>query len=112
MATISWDVGHLSTFLGVPEPTITTLIDTPTLELVRAVLDAAARKAHDFEELQSEKLRLEVELENAVRSSENKVHGLKVTVENSLKEAAEIREKLSSEGMSSPLPKKKKNDGY
>ncbi len=98
MATEIFDSGYLSAHLGVPRAILDTLIDAPTAELVRGLLQAVAVKAHEYEELQAEKLRLEVELENAVRSSESRCQGLKATVDKALQDVNELREKLSSEG--------------
>ncbi|KAI9745558.1 MAG: hypothetical protein M1818_001092 [Claussenomyces sp. TS43310] len=91
MATATWDVGRLSTFLNVSEPLFTNLLDTPTVELVKLVLDAVATKAYEYEELQSDKIRLEVELENAVRTSENRAQGIKVTIDNALNEVNDLQ---------------------
>jgi nucleoprotein TPR len=99
MAAATIDPGYLSAYLDVPRATLETLIDAPTAELVRGLLEAVTVKARQNEELQAEKLRLEVELENAVRSSESRSQGLKATVDKALQNVNELREKLSSEGM-------------
>ncbi len=99
MATATWDIGYLSAYLAVPQTTLITLLDAPTVELVRAVLEAVAVKARENEELQADKLRLEIELENAVRNAETRSQGLKATVDKALNEVNELREKLNSEGM-------------
>jgi nucleoprotein TPR len=98
MATSVADVGYLSSYLNVPQPTLQTIIDAPTAELVKSLLEAITTKAHEHEELQSDKIRLEIELENAVRSSETRSQGLKGTVDKALKEVHELREKLNLEG--------------
>jgi nucleoprotein TPR len=100
MAT-SVDIGYLSTYLHVPQPTLHALVDAPTAELVKAVLEAITVKANEHEELQSDKIRLDIELENAVRVSESRSQGLKATVDKSLQDVNELREKLNSEGMRS-----------
>jgi nucleoprotein TPR len=98
MATATYDSGYLSAYLDIPRATLDTLIDAPTAELVRGLIEAVALKARQNEELQAEKLRLEVELENAVRSSESRSQALKATVDKALQEVNVLREKLSSEG--------------
>jgi nucleoprotein TPR len=98
MATTALDSGYLSAYLDVPRATLDTLIDAPTAELVRRLLEAVAVKARQNEELQAEKLRLEIELENAVRSSESRSQGLKATVDKALQDVNGLREKLTSEG--------------
>jgi len=98
MAAAALDSGYLSAYLDVPRATLDTLTDAPTAELVRGLLEAVVAKARENEEVQAEKLRLEVELENAVRSSESRSQGLKATVDKALQDVNELREKLSSEG--------------
>lgn len=98
MAAAALDSGYLSAYLDVPRATLDTVIDAPTAELVRGLLEAVVAKARENEEVQAEKLRLEVELENAVRSSESRSQGLKATVDKALQDVNELREKLSSEG--------------
>ena len=99
MATMVWDPGYLSTHLDVPRATIDTLLDAPTAELVRVLLDAVALKAREYEELQADKLRLEVELENSVRNAETRGQSLKATVDKALKDVNELREALAAEGI-------------
>lgn len=98
MAAADVDLGHLSTHLGVPEPTLTSLATQPTADLVTAVLEAVAAKAREFEVLYSEKLQVDIELENAIRSSEARFEQSKSTADNALKEAGEVRQKLRDEG--------------
>ncbi|KAI9678802.1 MAG: hypothetical protein M1817_005861 [Caeruleum heppii] len=97
MATAAVDLPYLSNYLSVPEPTITTLVEAPTVELVHTLLQAIAVQAREHDADKADKLRLEVELENAVRSNESRVRGLKSTVEKSLKEVSELRNKLTVE---------------
>ena len=99
MATAQLDVPHLSTYLSVPQTTITTLLDAPTAELIYVLLDKVSTKAREHEEISSEKLKLEVELENAVRGGETKAKILKGSVDKGLKEVADLRQKLQAEGM-------------
>ena len=99
MATATVDLPYLSHYLSVPESTLTTLTTSPTTELVNSVLEAVAVKAREHDQVKSEKLRVEVELENAVRSGESRTRGLKATVEKSLKETAELRTKVQELGM-------------
>jgi nucleoprotein TPR len=98
MATVALDSGYLSAYLDIPRSTVDTIIDAPTAELIRGLLEAVAAKARQTEEIQAAKLHLEVEYENAVRSAETKSQGLKATVEKALQELNELREKLSFEG--------------
>lgn len=98
MAVTGLDVEYLSAYLSVPEQTLTTVVDTPTAELVRSVLEAVTAKAREHDELLSDKLRVDIELENAVRSSETRIDGLRSTIEKSQKTVEEVRIKLREEG--------------
>jgi nucleoprotein TPR len=97
MAT-ALDVDYLSAYLNVPQPTLISTVDAPTAELVRLVLEAVEAKAHEHDELAADKLRVDIELENAVRSSETRVEGLRSTIEKSQHTVEELRIKLKEEG--------------
>lgn len=81
MAAVELDVAQLATFCSVPQETITTLVDAPTADLVRTLLENISAKAREFNGLTSEKLRLGVELENAVRGAESKSRVLKSSID-------------------------------
>ena len=94
------DVPQLSSFCSLPQDSIKTLLDAPTVELVRRLLEHVSAKAREHNELTSEKFRLGVELENAVRGAESKSRVMKSSVDKGLKEAADLRQKLQAEGKS------------
>lgn len=98
MATAVIDVDYLSGYLSIPQETLSNVIDTPTAELVQAVLQAVTAKAREHDELTADKLRIDIELENAVRSSETRVEGLRSQVEKAHKTVEEVRTKLKEEG--------------
>lgn len=98
MATSVIDVAYLSQYLRVPQPTLSTSLDAPTAELVSSILEAVTAKAREHEELNADKIRLEIELENAVRTSETRSQGLKTTVDKALKDVEDLRQKLNVEG--------------
>jgi nucleoprotein TPR len=98
MATAAVDVGYLAASYSVPEPTIQSLLSAPTVELVQSFLAQIEAKAREFDELKSEKLRSDVELENAIRGSDTLARSLKASADKALKEAEELRQKLSQEG--------------
>ena len=100
MAEEILDVQHLSSYCSLPQNTIETLLDAPTVDLVRSLLQHVAHKAREHEGAKSESLKLSVELENAVRGGEAKTRILKSSVDKGLKDAAELRQRLQSEGMS------------
>lgn len=98
MAMAMVDTAYLSTYLDVPEPSLTTLIDAPTAELVASILNAVIVKAHQHEELRADKLRTDIELESVVRTAETRSQGFKATVDKALKDVEDIRGKLKEEG--------------
>ncbi|KAK4695509.1 nucleoprotein TPR, partial [Lecanoromycetidae sp. Uapishka_2] len=97
MAAAQLDSAQLASHCSLPQQSIDTLLDTPTADLVRTLLENVSAKAREYSEITSEKFRLEVELENAVRGGESKNRVLKGTVDKSLKEAADLRQKLQAE---------------
>ncbi|TVY48470.1 Protein MLP1-like protein [Lachnellula occidentalis] len=97
MAAAALDIDYLSGYLGLPQQTLGSVLDAPTAELVRSVLDAVTTKAREHDELAADKLRVDIELENAVRSSETRIEGLKATVEKSQNTVEEVRTKLTEE---------------
>lgn len=100
MATAQLDIRQLSSYFALPQTTITTILDAPTAELVQTLLTRISAKAREHDEVASEKLKLEVELENAVRTGETKNRVLKNSVDKGLKEISDLRQKLQVEGKS------------
>ena len=96
------DVAQLSSFCSLPKQSIDTLLDAPTAELVRTLLENISAKAHEYNDLASERLKLGVELENAVRGGETKSRVLKGSIDKGLKEATDLRHKLQAEGRRYP----------
>lgn len=99
MAAAAVDFAYLSTHLGVPETTLTTVATAPTVDLVNAVLQAVTAKAQEFNTLYSDKLQVDIELENAVRSSEARSQTFKATADKALRDVEDLRRKLQTEGM-------------
>ena len=98
MEVAQLDIPQLFSFCSLPQDSIKTLLDAPTAELVRKLLENVSAKAREYNELTSERLKLGVELENAVRGAESKSRALKGSVDKGLKEAADLRQKLQAEG--------------
>jgi nucleoprotein TPR len=98
MAAAELDTGFLSAYLSLPQQTLTTVLDSPTTDLVRSVLEAITTKAREHNELAADKLRADIELENAVRSSETRIEGLRASLEKSQNTVEEVRTKLKEEG--------------
>ncbi|KAL8646549.1 MAG: hypothetical protein Q9226_006810 [Calogaya cf. arnoldii] len=97
MAAAELDVPRLATFCGVSQASLNTLLDAPTSELVRNFLASLSPRVHEYDGLKAEKLKLNVELENAVRGGESKSRVLKNSIDKGVKEAAELRRKLHEE---------------
>lgn len=93
MATATIELPYLSSHYSIPESTLATLTQAPTVELVNQLLECMVKKAREYDDLKSDKLRVEVELENAVRSSDSKIKVLKNSVEKGHTEVEELRKK-------------------
>lgn len=102
MVLAQLDTAQLSSYCSLPQQSIDTLLDTPTADLVRTLLEKISVKAREHNELTSENLRLSVELENAVRGGESKSRVLKGSIDKGLKEAADLRQRLRIEGRHCP----------
>ena len=103
MATAVVNVEYVAASFAVPQPTLQSLLDNPTVELVTSLLQQIEAKAREHDEIKAEKLRSDVELENSVRSGDSRARALKASVDKGLKEVGELRTKLNDEGMSCPL---------
>ncbi|EPE03223.1 tpr mlp1 mlp2-like protein [Ophiostoma piceae UAMH 11346] len=97
MAAAAVDVGYLSSHLGVPETSITSVITEPTVDLVKAILDAVTFKAHEYDDLYAQKLQIGIELESAVRGAESRSESFKNAADTSRAEVEELRRKLQDE---------------
>ena len=98
MADAEVDTAQLSSYCSIPQESLETLLDKPTKELICRLLQSITIKVREHNELASEKLKLEVELEKAVRGGESKTRALKSSAEKANKGAADLRAKLQSEG--------------
>ncbi|POR33843.1 Nucleoprotein TPR [Tolypocladium paradoxum] len=98
MAAAEVDVGYIAGHLGLDQPAVLALTTEPTVDLVSALLQAVTAKAHEFDALYAEKLQTDIELENAVRSSESRSQTSRATADKALKDVEEARRKLKEEG--------------
>lgn len=98
MAAATVDLPYLSAHYSIAESTLSTLTQAPTVDLVNKLLESITAKARETDELKSDKLRLEVELENAVRSGESKIKVLKGTVEKGHAEIEKLRQDHKESG--------------
>lgn len=93
------DLRAVSSFTGIAESHLSSLIASPTADLVKSLLQSIELKARDYEQVKTQKVRLEVELETSVRTSESKVKALKKSVEKGLAESSKLRIDLQNSGM-------------
>lgn len=97
-AEVAVDYGYLSTHLGIAESTLSTVATQPTADVVTAVLYAVIERAREFDALYAQKLQVDIELENAVRSSEARSQTFKATADKALKDVEQVRKQLQAEG--------------
>lgn len=98
MAAATVDVGYLAASYAVPEITFRSLLSEPTIQLVQSLLTQIEAKARAYDDLQSDKIRADVELEGAVQGGEQRARALKTAAEKAQKEADGLRQKLAREG--------------
>ncbi len=101
MATAVVDTAYIAASYSIPEPTLQTLLDAPTKELVQSLLEQLVKKAKEFDTLKAEKLRSDVELEHVVHTGEARARALKAAVEKGLKEIEQLRTEVNEKGMPS-----------
>lgn len=89
------DVALLAGVFDVAEPDVQTLLDKPTADLVHEFLQSITIKVQEYDGLRTEKLRLEVELENTIRATDAKVKAQKAAVTRQANEVEELRRKLN-----------------
>lgn len=99
MAAAEVDVGFVAGNLGLDLPVVQAVTTSPTAELVATLLQAVQKKLHEYDELYSSKLQVDIEYEAVVRSAETRSQTSKSTVEKALKDTEEARQKLKEEGM-------------
>ena len=98
MAALALDLPYLSTYSNISEPNLLTLIHNPSTDLVTSFLEQIILKAQDYERLKAERLRVDVELESAVRNGELHARTLKANADKALEEAQTLRKQLNEEG--------------
>ncbi|KAF2193464.1 hypothetical protein K469DRAFT_551061 [Zopfia rhizophila CBS 207.26] len=97
MAADAVDVGYLAAFFSVPESTLQSFLENPIVDLAQSLLQQFEAKAREFDEVKAEKLRSDVELENAIRSGDARARALKASVDKGIKDAEELQRKLNEE---------------
>jgi nucleoprotein TPR len=90
-----FDTAYLANTFGITEQDVQSLLEAPTIELVRSLFEALTEKGQEFEHLKTEKLKVDVELENTVRTAEAKVKAHKSAAFKNAKEIEEVRNQLN-----------------
>ncbi|KIV97897.1 hypothetical protein PV10_01597 [Exophiala mesophila] len=85
------DLRAISAFSSVPEANISSLLDNPTADLVRSLLVGIESKVKEYEQNKTQKVKLEVELETVVRTSESKAKVLQNSRDNALADSSKLR---------------------
>lgn len=98
MAATAVDVGYLAASYSVPETTLQSLLADPTVELVHSLLAQIEAKAREHDDLKSEKIKADVELEAAVQGGDTRARTLKAAADKAEKENAQLEQKLAREG--------------
>lgn len=92
----TYDLHRLSSYLAVPEESLTSLASTQE-EYVSIILHSIAAKAKEYDELRADRMRSEVQLEQTVRTAENQVKGMRTQLETAVRENQGLNEKLAVE---------------
>ena len=100
MAAAEVDIPLIASYCSLPQDSVISLLDAPTAELVRTLLENVATKAREHAALKSSNLRLDVEIESAIRGGESKNRNLKSAVDKGVKDVTELKQRLKAEGMS------------
>lgn len=99
MADTIVELPYLSSHYSIPETTLTSLTQAPTVDLVNELLQSITKKANEHDEVGASKIRLEVELENLSRNRDSKIKVLKEAVEKGHAELEALRKSLHESGL-------------
>jgi len=91
------DTAYLSAAYAVPEATLQSLLDAPTAALVQSLLPQLEAKARAFDDLQSDKVRADVELEAAVQAGEQRARALQTAAADAQRDADALRQALAQQ---------------
>jgi nucleoprotein TPR len=97
-----FDVTRLAAFLAMPDEDVAALASI-TEDYVASFLQAVVAKANEFDNLKAEKIKIEVELEQCVRTADSRVKSMKGQLDSALAETQELRQKVSNTGLSTFL---------
>lgn len=92
------DIRAISAFSSVSETSLSSLLTDPTTDLVASLLKGLGEKVKQYEQTKSQKVKLEVELETVVRTSESKAKVLQNSRDKALAESSKLRVELQTAG--------------
>ena len=98
MAAAAVDTHFIATSYDISHDKVETLLNAPTVELVKGLLERLVVKAKEHEKVKASKLKTEIELEGALRSNETRTRSVRANVDRVLKESEELRQKLNEQG--------------
>lgn len=93
------DTALIAAAFSIDEPSLDSLLDAPTQDLIKDFLSTLTARAKDVDSLKAEKLRSDVELENTVRAGESKLKALKATLSKNSQEIQDLRKSLDDQRM-------------
>ena len=91
------ELSRISTSYSLPLPHLEEVLNLAN-PLIPTIYRAMLQKAAEFDELRSQKLRQDVELEQTVRTAETRVRTMKTQLEGALQETQELRAKSTAAG--------------
>ena len=94
------DTGFIASYCSIPQANVESLINTPTTDLITSFLRTLTSKAQEHEALKAQRMRADIELENAVRGGEAKARALKTNADKALEEVETLRKRLDEAGPS------------
>ena len=92
------DFASVAAFTSLPQSSLSSLLDSPTTDAIKSLLESISVKAKDYDKIKSQSTRLEVELEQAGRSRESKIKVFKNSTEKALAETSKLRSDLQQSG--------------
>ncbi|UPX15517.1 Protein mlp1 [Ascochyta rabiei] len=110
MAAPAVDASYLAASYSVPETTFQSLLSDPTVELVQSLLVQIEAKAREYDDLRSDKIKVDVELEAAVQSGDARARTLKASADKAQKEVEQLQQKLAREELARQQIEKELND--
>lgn len=92
------EISRISSFYTLEQQNLTELLD-PSNSFIPVLYRAMLAKAVQFDELRNAKLRVDVELEQAVRTADTRVRTMKTQLDSALQETQELRAKSNASGL-------------